>query len=640
MSDTESRNVEITREDVVEALQECLKVSPMIKASTSLINTVFNTLLSLYVEDYNYVILEAPTGSGKTIIGFIIHFCSIYLYEKVINRRNNLVGKNGRFYSDVKNTYYLTSSKVLQEQIETDITRFAFEEFLMIIKGADNYNCRKASIAKSVDTKRISQSDDVSEVLTEDLPVVVKYPERPCVGSSNKQRNNLASKYYCQFNETKCDYHIKRTEAAETNCVVMNYAFFLNCMRIENNPFFSKRPLVICDEAHLIPDIVCNIFNYEINPLFITRVQKLNNSMLQGIGNEEKLLNIDKLTKKMHHNLFTEELSKDSIDRLLEYVLDYDLLYKAIIDLTGIRYDPFDLDLNRIKEQMVTNLTAYDSLKELIERRPEDLYIESSVMQHAAYADIITYRHSVKDLSESTMTKNKFLSSISKAVFMSATLGNIAEYATLMGIDEDEYKGFRLQSTFDFTKSPIHICKSAYLNWKSFDSNIDKVLLDAIKIAESEKHRDEKGIIHTSTFKIAQILQAKITGHGLVPDYHRYLFYENADEKEYALNLLKNSFNIPYVIVGPSLYEGIDLKDELGRFNILVKVPYAALSGYTKEKSDRYPFWYKRNTIEKIIQAIGRTNRSVNDYSSVYLLDSCFSNLIYDLPEEFINRFL
>ena len=96
--------------------------------------------------------------------------------------------------------------------------------------------------------------------------------------------------------------------------------------------------------------------------------------------------------------------------------------------------------------------------------------------------------------------------------------------------------------------------------------------------------------------------------------------------------------NYPFVIIGPSLYEGIDLKDDFGRFNILIKVPYAGLDDYIREKMKRYPFWYKRNTLQKITQAIGRTNRSVNDYSKVYLLDNCFEMLIWELPDYIINR--
>jgi Rad3-related DNA helicase len=218
---------------------------------------------------------------------------------------------------------------------------------------------------------------------------------------------------------------------------------------------------------------------------------------------------------------------------------------------------------------------------------------------------------------------------------MSATLGNIDEFAELMGMEPDDYVGLRLDSTFDFEASPIYNCKSGWLNYKNFDSNIDKIVMDTIKICNTY-HPQEKGIIHTATFKIGQLLKDKI--HlGLVPDKSRFLFYSTAEEKEKAVELMKNSTK-PYIIVGPSLYEGLDLKDSQGRFNIIMKVPYAALSPYVKKKMERIPFWYARNTKEKITQGIGRTNRHTNDYSKVYLLDTMFDKIIWECGDDITAR--
>ena len=86
----------------------------------------------------------------------------------------------------------------------------------------------------------------------------------------------------------------------------------------------------------------------------------------------------------------------------------------------------------------------------------------------------------------------------------------------------------------------------------------------------------------------------------------RYLFYENSAEKDFQIEKMrKSNGKYPYIIIGPSLYEGIDLKNDLGRLNILVKAPYAGMDNYTRKKMIRFNFYYQRETLEKIQQAIG-----------------------------------
>ena len=44
---------------------------------------------------------------------------------------------------------------------------------------------------------------------------------------------------------------------------------------------------------------------------------------------------------------------------------------------------------------------------------------------------------------------------------MSATIGDINEFGTLLGLSKEEYSGFNLPSTFNFSKSPIYLTAQA-----------------------------------------------------------------------------------------------------------------------------------------------------------------------------------
>ena len=97
------------------------------------------------------------------------------------------------------------------------------------------------------------------------------------------------------------------------------------------------------------------------------------------------------------------------------------------------------------------------------------------------------------------------------------------------------------------------------------------------------------------------------------------------------------------VLMGPSLTEGLDLKDSISRFQIIPKISYPSLSDkFIKVKMQINPAWYRWRTIISILQGIGRSVRHENDYAVTYILDACLSDLIHtsrrSFPIEFFNR--
>jgi Rad3-related DNA helicase len=90
----------------------------------------------------------------------------------------------------------------------------------------------------------------------------------------------------------------------------------------------------------------------------------------------------------------------------------------------------------------------------------------------------------------------------------------------------------------------------------------------------------------------------------------------------------------PTVLISPSLYLGVDLKDYLSRFQIIVKVPYPDLTDRKiSAMKERDPNWYNWNTILRLVQAYGRSIRSKEDFANTYILDSSISYLIRNARE-------
>jgi len=105
----------------------------------------------------------------------------------------------------------------------------------------------------------------------------------------------------------------------------------------------------------------------------------------------------------------------------------------------------------------------------------------------------------------------------------------------------------------------------------------------------------------------------------------RFLFQEDfgSGGAAKAALLEEHSRRTDSVIVAPAFHEGLDLRDDLGRFAIILKMPYPSLGDkVVKERAERDPRWYSLMVALKLVQSYGRCIRSKTDWAYTYLLDS------------------
>ena len=77
------------------------------------------------------------------------------------------------------------------------------------------------------------------------------------------------------------------------------------------------------------------------------------------------------------------------------------------------------------------------------------------------------------------------------------------------------------------------------------------------------------------------------------------------------------------VLLSPSMTEGVDLRDELSRFQVICKIPYPYLGDkLIRKKMNKWKWWYPLQTAKTIVQAVGRSIRSDSDQAVTYILDS------------------
>lgn len=167
------------------------------------------------------------------------------------------------------------------------------------------------------------------------------------------------------------------------------------------------------------------------------------------------------------------------------------------------------------------------------------------------------------------------------------------------------------------------------MNSSSIESTLPN-LVAAIKQIMKE-HKNEKGIIHCHSYKVASYIKKNIRSSRIL--------IHGSDNRDAVLEKHKKSKS-PTILLSPSMTEGVDLKGKLSRFQIICKVPYPYLGDkLIRKKMNKWKWWYPLQTAKTILQAVGRSVRSKEDTAATYILDSDFERFYYSNKSLFPTTF-
>lgn len=389
-----------------------------------------------------------------------------------------------------------------------------------------------------------------------------------------------------------CPYYTARNVALTEKFSILNYKMFLSLPT-----HVKKKNFLICDEASELEDELVKQFSAYIE------YDKLKNYGIEILP-----------------------LVTDSQQKTRTWLYDIIFQLSELINTLQNRYT-----------KKITNLSPIDKIKiRYLKNLFNSLSIIESLWDECEF--IVE-----KDLRKAHFTPLK-VDKLSKHIFdygenillMSATIVDHKNFAKSLGIKESEYEYVEVDSTFDSSKSPIYVTSKNKLNYKNVKTELPEIVNKIKQICDF--HKDEKGIIHTHTMEITEYLKSRLS------DNARFLYRDISSKNE---DILKEhlSNSISTVLVSPSLAYGIDLKDDLARFQIIVKLPYLPLSSKRiKKLFDHDKGWYIDKMLNSLIQACGRATRSKNDYSTTYILDGNIVDVIKKykekLPKYFIDRFV
>lgn len=483
--------------------------------------------------------------------------------------------------------FIITETKQLQQQYIND---FGSDPQFVSIKGKANYSCNKN-------------------------------PRLNCENGPCTLRKSIAQMPECK---RTCKYYSLREKALRSHTVLTSYAYIFRAFDCAG--FWKRRNLMVFDECHLLEDQLVSFASFEINPIELDRTYGL----FDRYENRKQLMEPFTLegweaNKKRFHEIFNIILEKrnELLDMLKEELGD-----TKIEDLDEDTID----SMNDIHKLFYKIDKLFKKMNVFSSQRKDNWIIAPSKVDGA-----LTFTPLFVDSLFDNFCNNW----ADKFLFMSATILDIDGFIKDLGIDKSRCVVMKVESTFNPEKSPIYFMPCGKMNYQSIDESIPKAC-DAISVIMKSK-RNEKGIIHTGNYKVAEKIFNDLE-HISKVDHDRLLMKAKDNDEISNQNLINvHTRSKNTVLVSPSMTTGVDLKDDLSRFQILVKMPFGSLADpRTKKKSDLSPDWYACQMLKNLIQACGRSTRSVDDFSATFILDSSFNYYVnrYQkwLPKQFLAR--
>jgi Rad3-related DNA helicase len=212
---------------------------------------------------------------------------------------------------------------------------------------------------------------------------------------------------------------------------------------------------------------------------------------------------------------------------------------------------------------------------------------------------------------------NQFINywGIKNVIFMSATILDIRGFCKELEINKEDVGIIKMESSFSPDKSPIFFNPCGSMSQKNINGTLPNIINEVKKIIG--RYPNSKGIIHTGNYKITKAIIDAIHSD-------RFIYKSGTESNEDLIKKHERNLN-PTILVSPSMHTGVDLKDDLSRFQIIAKVPFPNLGDkYISIKKDAVPNWYSYQTAKAIVQSYGRSVRSEDDYACTYILDSDF----------------
>ena len=514
-------------------------------------------------------IVNAPVGSGKSHMAITI---AKYFGKSAI----------------------LTAQKVLQDQYVNDFpflcaikgkSNFVCDDLIQIgkvsresAKGKYQFSCDMGECVKLVDSGVVeSTSDGQTKKMNRRKcafkPDMEEYEDVLYVGSESEKAVKL---------KNVCEYYEQKYQALNASHCMFNYsAYFQNV--IMGSGGVLDRDVVICDEAHTIEDWMIGFVGLDIT-----------NKTMRILDNDFAGYDWDSVQGV--YDFISAELNK--------------------LKLMAMELVDSGQTLGKDTDRVVAKFKYFCSILDKDDQK-ENFIIQKETDSRGNITKV-----SLKPLDISAFAHTFFKQKYK--VFMSGTL-NEKITTEMLGLNPEETAYIEVEDNpFALENRQVEYVDVAKINYHTTDDEWSEVYREIDTIMK--QHGTDKGLILTSNKSQAHKIQENVSS--VSADRIVITYGGHGDTKDIVLKKHAET-DKPQVLVAPALWEGCDLKNDLARFVIIVKTPYASLGDERiKAKMDINQSWYTWQALTKILQGFGRGVRSADDWCKIYCMDSSTHSLL------------
>ena len=459
-----------------------------------------------------------------------------------------------------ESAYILTMTKQLQSQYSNE---FDFP----LVKGRGNFACLNSNLEVACDMGTCKTTPTSSNFF---CPYGVA--KNPTLDAELAFEDSFGGTVFYQSG-SHCHYWNQKANAINSPITLMNYDYAI--VELNYVKHFAPRSLLILDEAH-------NIEN--------------------------------KLMSTMEVTLYNRTLEKDINKRISDETLKDGELSDWKMEIEAIRESYEDIDLKDVTknkaDRIRSTIARLKTLGNNLENEPKNWVIDSE--ETGVVFKPLRVHHYAKD---------NLLKYGDVVIFMSATILSHKMFSKWLGLNPNEVYHIKVDSPFTKEKRPIILNLAGKMSANRIKNTAPKTIPILQEILK--KHENDKGLIHTHSYKCQQYIVNNL--------YNSRLISHSSKNREQILNFFEKDEN-PLVLVSPSMSEGVDLPYDKCRFQIIYKIPFPYLGDkQVNMRMKRDKKWYAYKTVMTLMQAYGRGMRAEDDSCYTYIIDSDI-NMLFKSP--------